>query len=912
MDLSRRQLLAASAGAVVVRPAQAEALPTPDDVPLQTTINGTSQKLLVYPDDSLLRVVRDRLGLTGSKEACGHGACGACTMLVDGTPVSSCLMPATSVEGRKVATIESFGAGDEHPVQRAFAACDALQCGYCTPGFVVEATAFHDRWRTEHAEAPSRNEVAAALAGHLCRCGAYAHIYEAVIGACAGKYDAPPTQEPQRVEAFEKLSGKAKYTVDVMLPGMLEARVLRSPVSHAMITKVDTAEASAMAGVVAVFPMVQVGSRVRFQGQELVALAAVDHRTAETALSRLKVEYNALPAAVGIQGGMAADAPLVYPDSTREVPTASEGSPVLPSWKGNVHGPTSTDMLMQPGKALRLVTAARASKDPNLLEGTYTTAIQAHTCLEPHAVVAHWEDPEHLTVYLSTQGVSVIAEDLREFYGLPAENIRVIAQHVGGGFGGKLGFFPELKAAVELARLAGRPVRLVPDRAEEMAIGGSRPGQEIHLSLLAGEDGSLAAETFTAYADAGVAAGNSLGFVARIIYPCAAKELTDYDVVTHAPPGRPFRGPGAPPTAFAIESAVDALALQRGEDPLTLRQRWDPNPIRQRLYQKVAGMDLWKQRPAFGSGTGRKRRGVGLAAGAWPYFIQTNCSTELTTVEDGALRVRISAQDVGSGTRSTLAHVTGRLFGVPVEVEIGESGGPTGPMTAGSRTTATVVPMLMDAAENLKAELQKRLKGTYGDLVEEPGGLRHAGGLLPWKQLFAEQRVTATGKRAVDEGGYFLPFSVADTAVGRVLPGAVALAEVEVDTELGKVRVLRIWEGLGVGKIQVPLLARSQVYGAMAQALGYALYEERRSDPRTGVLLTTGLEDYRIAGIGDYPEVEVEFDEEGFEMVPGGGIGLGELSGAPIAVAIANAVSWATGVRQHHLPIRPDRIVGGA
>src|SRR5690554_3768757 len=189
-------------------------------VELETTVNGKRETLRVGPDDSTLDVVRERLGLTGGKLGCGHGACGACTMQLDGRPVATCLLPAVKLEGRRLLTIEGLGQAELHPIQRAFMAEDALQCGYCTAGFVIEAAAFHDRWRaTQGTAAPTRDQVAAALSGHLCRCGAYVAIYRAVIGACAGKYDDGPDRGP-RVEALAKVTGAAKYTVDIAPEGV--------------------------------------------------------------------------------------------------------------------------------------------------------------------------------------------------------------------------------------------------------------------------------------------------------------------------------------------------------------------------------------------------------------------------------------------------------------------------------------------------------------------------------------------------------------------------------------------------------------------------------------------------------------------------------------------------------------------
>ena len=211
------------------------------------TINGKLAPLPDDPDALLVDVVRDALDLTGTKLVCGAGVCGACTVLVDGEPVVSCLMPARSAANTNVTTVEGIGAARLHPVQQAFMAHDALQCGFCTPGFIVEAAAFHDSWRAAKGTAvPSREEIGAALSGHLCRCGAYDGIFRAVADACAGRFDGDDILPP-RMEARDKVTGSAKYTVDIHHDGQLEGVILRSPFAHARISELDLAPARAIA-----------------------------------------------------------------------------------------------------------------------------------------------------------------------------------------------------------------------------------------------------------------------------------------------------------------------------------------------------------------------------------------------------------------------------------------------------------------------------------------------------------------------------------------------------------------------------------------------------------------------------------------------------------------------------------------
>src|SRR5260370_19040644 len=253
------------------------------------TINGRLATLPDDPDALLIDVVRGTLGLTGTKLVCGAGVCGACTVLGDGAPVVSCLMPARAAAGKSVTTVEGIGAGKLHQVQKAFMAHDALQCGFCTPGFIVEATAFHDHWRaTKGTATPSREEIGAALSGHLCRCGAYDGIFRAVADACAGRFDGENVASP-RIEARDKVTGLAKYTVDIRHDGQLEGVILRSEAAHGRIVEVDLAPASSWPGVAAAISLLGDDRIVRYVGEPIAAVAAQDRNTAIAAIPPIKI-----------------------------------------------------------------------------------------------------------------------------------------------------------------------------------------------------------------------------------------------------------------------------------------------------------------------------------------------------------------------------------------------------------------------------------------------------------------------------------------------------------------------------------------------------------------------------------------------------------------------------------------------
>ena len=381
------------------------------------TING---RLAPLPDDLdalLIDVVRDDLNLTGTKLVCGSGVCGACTVLIDGAPVASCLMPARAAMDKSVTTIEGIGAEKLHPVQKAFMVHDALQCGFCTPGFIVEAAAFHDRWRaTKGSAVPSREEIGAALSGHLCRCGAYDGIFSAVAAACAGQFDGGDIVSP-RIEARDKVTGSAKYTVDIHHDGQLEGVILRSQEAHARIGDLDLAPALTIPGVSAAISLLGEDRIVRYVGAPIAAVAAKDRKTALAAIAAVRIRSDRLPSAIGLDEARKPDAPVVFDKANRKkAGNVSEGGGSPAPWKANIRGPSAA-FSHKPKKVRSWVEGARKENNPLLVEGTFRTGTQSHACLEPHATVARFDD-DRLTVHASTQAVFQLMELIAKRYKL--------------------------------------------------------------------------------------------------------------------------------------------------------------------------------------------------------------------------------------------------------------------------------------------------------------------------------------------------------------------------------------------------------------------------------------------------------------------------------------------------------------
>lgn len=878
-------------------------------------LNGKPQTFEAEIETSALEVIRDQAGLTGAKLVCGSGACGACAVLVDGEARCACIMPAIAMEGKSIVTIEGQGTEEKlHPVQKAFIAHDGLQCGYCTPGFINEGIAFYNIWRKENGNSrPTRDQIAAALAGHYCRCGAYQGIYEAMMDACEGKFDADAELEYLRKDAPEKVTGAAKYTTDIQLPGQLIGVIFRASIPRGTITKLDLSAATSISGVKAAIRLSS-SDKVNFAGQALAAIAAESHEIAKKALKAVELEITPLPFQLDLQKSMAADAFSIF-ESKDEVGAASEAPPFPGSWEGNVRKTAISISSSKSGKAKRSIEKADKNESTHFA-GKFFTPTQLHTCLEPHCAVADWNSEGNLTVYASTQSVYYLAKKLEETYGLKEENVKVKADYIGGAFGSKLTFYTAIRAAVELSRAAKAPVAVIYDRAEELSETGFRPPSMIDFDITAEKDGSQAAYTMQSYGNSGYAIGSNNADISGLGYPGLAKSLQDFDVLTNFQPGAAFRGPGGPAACFVLEQGIDQLAYQLGMDPLAFRRQWETHEGYISLFDWVQKLGIWKDRKPKPDTNQRFKRGVGLAFGAWMHLYMPIAEVELFADSSG-LTVSQAVQDMGQGARSVLAKAVSDVFGIPIsaiKVAAGDSSLSIGPTSGGSRTTASIYPAAFEAAEMMQKEILKALKKDLEGAFISKNGIEYVGGTLTWTEAFKRiPPLQVKAKRGHNSG--FNPMGLLPLGEGMELGQnrsyGCYVIEVEVDTWLGKTRVLQVFGAMRVGKIHVKPLAESQCYGGVIQGIGHALYEDRALCPKRGIILTRGLEDYRIPGIGDMPQVKIDFIEEGFDMVKQKGIGLAELCTTPVAGAIANAIFNATGYRPMSAPITPENMLAG-
>ncbi len=701
-----------------------------------------------------------------------------------------------------------------------------------------------------------------------------------------------------RQDGLARAAGRVRYTVDVALPGMLHAAVLRSPVGHGRVTGLDLDAARATPGVRAVVgPETEVSFTTRaplllgepqYAGQPIAVVAADSVDAAAAGVAALALAIEPLPHVVD------PDEALRDQRFTRD--PFEEG-------RGDAE-------------------AALAAADVQV-EVQIETPAHLQTPLEPHAAVASW-DGDRLTAWISTQGMFAARDELAELFGIGKDQVRVLTEYVGGGFGGKQGAGTEAILAAELARVTGRPVRLVNDRHAEQLDGGRRAWTRQSVRLGARRDGTLVAVD----ADAVISMGQG-GWVfpvlvpALTLYRCADVRCMAFPLKTNLRPQNAFRAPGVTEGTTVFEQAIDELALALDIDPLDVRRinhvdfdQRGGNPYSSKhvlaCYDRAAELAGWSEREALREPqVDGLLRGMGCATQIW--WGGGGPPSHATVRLDGAGHALVATgiQDIGTGTLTSARMVAAEELGLALE-QVWAIGGDTapnlyGPVAGGSQTTASVMPAVRSAA----AKVRKTLLGLASDVLEiaaddlvvRDGRIRSSDGGLDVAvtevtEKLGDATIDGSGTRGPNPDGF------------AVNTFGCQIAQVAVDAAVGEVRVERVVAVHDIGRVVNPLLAGSQVEGGVLQGVAYALSEELVIDPTAGVPVNASLDDYKLPTIVDVPEIVVDFAGVHDANLPNlGSKGLGEPPIVPTAAAIANAFAHATGRRCSALPMTRARVL---
>jgi xanthine dehydrogenase YagR molybdenum-binding subunit len=727
-------------------------------------------------------------------------------------------------------------------------------------------------------------------------------------------YIGKPTE---RYDGPAKVMGKGKYTADINLPGMLYARMVDASVPHGRIVLIDTSVAEKVPGVRAVHviehvygvaelrdPKLEAPSRypmVRYAGQPVAGVAAISQQIANDAAALVKVQYDTMPFVVDRADARSDDAPMVFPGPADAAGSAGGGGgPKGVPQKGNVHGPQKKKV----GD-----TDKGFSEADVIVEGEYFTQVQTHSALETHGFVVDWK-PEEVTVYASTQGTSSVRNEFADVFKLPKSKVRVITEYMGGGFGAKFGAGNEGVVAANLSRKANAPVKLMLDRRQEHIVC-NRPDSHQKLKIGAKQDGTLTAIALTSYGTAGVGTGAGTAGPATNMYKCENLLTEEYDVFVNAGPGAAFRAPGHPQGCFAFEQTIDDLAAKLKMDPLTLRDKIDENPARKIERQLILERTNWRNRKPEGSDTGPIKRGMGIAQSVWYRFVNMDSSCEVRISRDGSVELMSAVQDLGTGTKTMLAVIVAEEFGIPpasVGIRIGDTRFPIGPDSGGSVTAGSITPAARNAAYQAKQKLFAAVAPQLGTTADN---LALKNGRVVFKndasRSFSLKQVTAklpTGQVSAQAT------RVAEYAKERITYGGVDYVELAVDTETGRVHIEKVFGAHDCGRPINPTGVISQINGGIIQGISYALFEQRIMDRNAGYMLNANLENYKILGAREVPEIEIVLVENYIAQSSTDAAGIGESAGIiTLAAAIGNAFYNATGVRMRKIPMTPANVL---
>ena len=760
-----------------------------------------------------------------------------------------------------------------------------------------------------------------------------------------------------RVDGPEKSSGRAKYTQDTKPADMLYGKLVTCPHPHAKITSIDTSAAEKHPGVKAVEILQKPGTEIHWADDDVALVAAVDEPSARDAARLVKVEYEVLvhfvddfkepPRELAVASGPVTGEDLEdmlsnqVPDDEVIARIKRDGLGFkpekglldqLPGW--GVSAPVIEAIrtaevkegvkagVRSPYKKASATTQGdpdKAFADPNavVVEGVYGIPVITHCCLESHGAICEWKPDNSVMVYISTQNVSGIAGQMAEPLGVPASNITVHQDHIGGGFGSK--FSPDRWgiAAAQISRKAGnKPVKVMLERDLEQEVAGARPSAYARVKVAASKDGMISAWDSYSWGTGGVGGGGAppLPYVWNI----ANQKKQHTAIATNQGSARAWRAPNHPQACLITNAALEDLAAKLNMDPIEFFQKniqiTGPRAENYAEELQIAAeladwKKLWHPRTQLTPGT--VKRGLGVSLHTWGgRGHESNC--DVTIHPDGAVNIKMGSQDLGTGTRTAILIVAADTLGIPIEqikLEIGDSrfpqsGGSGGSTTIGGVSSSTR-RAAVDARDALFEKVAPALKAQPAELESVGGRIRVKGDAnrsLSWKEACAKMGavpLTVRGKNP-DRSK---PPDLTNSGVG-----GVQIADVSVDTETGIVKINKMVAVQDAGLYIAPTTAESQILGALIMGISYSLYEEKVMDPVSGRMLNPNMEFYRLAGISDIGQLVVKL-MTGPKYDARGVIGLGEPPVISPGAAISNAVANAIGVRVPFLPLTPDRVL---
>jgi aldehyde oxidoreductase len=886
---------------------------------MNLTVNGEQRELTCPPITRLADALRDELKLTGTKIGCNAGDCGACTVLINGEMACACLVPIAQVAGATITTVED---SSNTKLKQAFLRHGAAQCGICTPGMLMAATAL-----LVTTSKPNRAQVEDALGGVLCRCTGYAKIIDAVMDVSTSHAEAPESGNAvgariERLDGAPKVSGEERFGADEVPENSLYLQVIRSPHHRARFEIGDTKTFIAQHNLTSVFTAKDVPGLNRFG----VIPAFVDQPVFASSECTFKGE--AIAAVVGSADAIRAFNPASFPVAWEQLEAAQTPEHAL-SPESHFIQPDRPKNTLVEGHVERGNIASGFAEATHTITQRFTTPFIEHAYIEPEAGYAR-RVGNRLELYGCTQAPHMDREAIADILGIPRTDVRVMPSACGGGFGSKLDLSFQPFVAIAAWHL-NRPVAITYTRPESMASTTKRHPSDITIKLACDLEGRITATDFEgifntgAYASWGPTVANRVPVHASGPYLTPNYRAHSKAVLTNSTPAGAFRGFGVPQSLIALECTLDLLAERAGIDALEFRHlnalRNGCPTVTGQIFQKGVGIvecldalkPAWeKAKAAKPSHSVHIKRGIGLGTcwyGCGNTSLPNPSAIRIGITATGDVVLHQGAIDIGQGANTVITQIAADAIGIPVhaiklkgtDTDITPDAG----KTSASRQTFVSGNAARKSGEALRAQI-----------------LRHANVDATATITITDGHIIIDGKRRIDlaslpvnamgyvftsEETYDPPTKPLD-AKGQGEPYAVygygaQLVELEVDIKLGTVKLLKITAAHDVGRAINPMLVEGQIEGGIAQGIGMALMEDFIPGR------TENLHDYLIPTIGDMPEIESIIVEVEDGHGPYGAKGLGEHVLIPTAPAILNAIRNATGARVHHLPATPDKVL---